>query len=73
MFKVIFVDGHGVGNLEAELNSAAEDGYQWVGMFQSTSRLVIIMEQRTSSGVPMSIAKRSHKKKPEVEESVLGA
>lgn len=74
MYKVIFVDNHNVATLEAQLNEAALDGYCWAGMFQSTSRMVIILEQKVSGGIPAAAAKRSHhKKKVDIEAEVLGS
>lgn len=79
MYKVLYINQHNMSGLEALLNDAALDGYHWVGMMQSTSNFVIIMEQASRSGSEFGppgvphVKRSHHKKKVDVEEPILGA
>jgi hypothetical protein len=65
MYKVIFFDPTTIGGMEDQLNDVAEMGYKVVGYFQTTSRMLVIMERQAKAGRPS-------KKEDKEEETKLG-
>lgn len=65
MYKVLFVDSF-LGDIEEELNVAAEEGYVFKYGFQVTTRTIIIMEKQPKRGRP------SGKKEEDEEGANLG-
>lgn len=65
MYKILFFDPTTIGAMEDQMNEVAEQGYKSVGYFQTTNRMIVIMEKQLKAGRPS-------KKEDKDEETKLG-
>jgi len=61
MYKVLFVSDSSASQMESELNSAAEDGWEYLNSFQQPGRIIILMRLAPVRGRPRKVEENENK------------